>query len=80
MEPKIQAGEIWTHVVKKTQYLIEEIANEGNGADDDNNPPIVTYRQVDENNKPFGKLYARRLDRWRNSFVHADEKPIGRGG
>lgn len=80
MEPRIQAGEIWTHIKNKNQYKISVIANENNGKDDDNNPPIVVYHQVDTFGNQVGPVYARLLERWRNSFVHPDEKPIGRGG
>ncbi len=64
-----QQGQLWKHY-KGTEYLVVGIANEGNAADDDNNPPIVAYRAWNADwLMPEGKLYARLLSKWNGSFT-----------
>lgn len=79
MEPNVAKDQIWKHTKKGTYYQVCFIANEGNPADDDNNPPIVVYIPVKKHGEGFAtdmkelKNYARKLSTWRNSFVLVQE-------
>ncbi len=67
MTPK--SGQLWKHY-KGGVYVVVGLANEGNPADDDNNPPIVAYRRWDTGwLMPKGKLYACLLPKWGSRFT-----------
>lgn len=65
-------GEVWKHKRNHNYYVITNILNKDNPLDDDNNPPIIVYRE-------FGRagerpLYGRLFTRWHQSFDAVEGK------
>lgn len=59
-------GQIWRHKRNHKEYIITELLNAANALDDDNNPPIVVYREYGEITE-LGR-WGRYFTLWHNSF------------
>lgn len=60
---KAEPGQVWRHKNGKP-YFVTGIANEGNPADDDNNPPIILYMDGE------GRSFARYESGWYPAFSY----------
>lgn len=62
----VAVGQIWKHKRNHKDYIIQDILNAENALDDDNNPPIIVYKEFGspEEYRRFGRLFTR----WHQSF------------